>query len=105
MTRKCHVRFGGGTVEKCRQGNSPLSYPTTDPTVHLPNRAALEAGIGQFLTDYPGAALELVGDPAYHHHYIRFEWVIIFADGGELPGIDFGEISPDGKLAKIVGFF
>jgi hypothetical protein len=28
MTRKCHVRFGGGLLEKCLQGNSPAAYPT-----------------------------------------------------------------------------
>jgi hypothetical protein len=33
MTRKCHVRFGGGFEEKCfgKQSNSPHSYPTTLP--------------------------------------------------------------------------
>jgi hypothetical protein len=29
MTRKCHVRFGGGPSEKCLYGgNSPAAYPT-----------------------------------------------------------------------------
>jgi hypothetical protein len=28
MTRKCHVRFGGGRSEQCLPGNSPAAYPT-----------------------------------------------------------------------------
>jgi hypothetical protein len=36
MTRKCHVRFGGGRSEQCLPGNSPAAYPT-----EVPNRATL----------------------------------------------------------------
>jgi predicted DNA-binding protein len=31
MTRKCHVRFGGGRSEQCLPGNSSAAYPTGGP--------------------------------------------------------------------------
>jgi hypothetical protein len=41
-----------------------------------------------------------------HHDVLRFAWRMVLADGRALPdGIDFGELGPDGKLARIVGFF
>jgi hypothetical protein len=36
MTRKCHVRFGGGRSEQCPPGNSPAVYPTGDRNPAIP---------------------------------------------------------------------
>jgi hypothetical protein len=41
-----------------------------------------------------------------HHEKLRFTWRMLLADGKVLlEGIDFGELSTDGKLHRIVGFF
>jgi hypothetical protein len=41
-----------------------------------------------------------------HHNVVRFLWRLVRADGtcGDT-SIDFGEVGPDGRLVKIVGFF
>jgi hypothetical protein len=36
MTRKCHVRFGGGRSEQCLPGNSSAAYPTEVPNLATP---------------------------------------------------------------------
>ena len=41
MTRKCHVRFGGGRSEQCLPGNSPAAYPTEDPNPAIPIRCSI----------------------------------------------------------------
>ena len=41
-----------------------------------------------------------------HHNVVRFLWRLVRADGscGDI-SIDFGEVGPDGRLVRIVGFF
>jgi hypothetical protein len=40
MTRKCHVRFGGGRSEQCLPGNSPAVYPTEVPNPATPTHSS-----------------------------------------------------------------
>jgi hypothetical protein len=41
-----------------------------------------------------------------HHGLARFAWRVVESDGTMLPeGIDFAEVSAEGKLTRIVGFF
>lgn len=77
----------------------------TDPTVDLAGRDALAAHIGQFLHDQAGARFTLTRPPEVHHQHVRFFWTLHFANGADLPGMDYGELGPDGRLVKIVGFF
>lgn len=77
----------------------------TDPLSHAANRAGLEAIIALFLKNNPGAKFTLTGQPDHHHQHIRFYWTLRLANGRELPGMDYGEVSPEGKLVRIVGFF
>lgn len=76
-----------------------------DPTVELTGRAALNAHIGGFLHSQPGARFTLTAPPDFHHTHTRFYWTLHFAHGAAVPGMDYGEFGPDGKLVKIVGFF
>ena len=41
-----------------------------------------------------------------HHNVVRVLWRLVRADGscGDI-SIDFGEVGPDGRLARIIGFF
>jgi hypothetical protein len=77
----------------------------TDPRSHGANLAELDAIIAGFLSASPGAEFTLNDKIDAHHGYVRFYWTLHFANGTELPGMDYGEIAPDGKLKKIVGFF
>jgi hypothetical protein len=54
----------------------------------------------------PGARIIMTSDTDSHHHYVRFGWKLVGLEGETLvEGIDFGELGPDGRLQKIVGFF
>ena len=77
----------------------------TDPLMHAADRTSLDAGIGRFLQENPGSSFTVKGKIDHHHYHIRFSWILHFADGREVQGMDYGEISPEGKLSKIVGFF
>jgi hypothetical protein len=77
-----------------------------DPNVLLAGRDALATKIGEVRASRPGARLEFMSGIDVHHDMVRFLWRLVRADGtyGDI-SIDFGEIGPDGRLVKIVGFF
>lgn len=77
-----------------------------DPNVSLAGRDALATKIGDVLASRPGARLEFMSGIDVHHNMVRFLWRLIRADGtsGDT-SIDFGEVGPDGRLVRIVGFF
>jgi hypothetical protein len=77
----------------------------TDPVSHATNRAGLDAVIEGFLGDNPDAKFMIKGRIDHHHDYARFYWTLHLANSEEIPGMDYGEVSPDGKLVKIVRFF
>lgn len=77
----------------------------TDPQSHAASREALAALIGGFLAQNPGASFQLNGKIDHHHNHLRFFWILHMAGGRQLPGMDYGEIAPDGRLKRIVGFF
>lgn len=77
----------------------------TDPIVHAANRVELDAVIARSLSNNPGAWFSDSGKIDYHHGHVRFYWLLNFANGNEFPGMDYGEVAPNGKLVKIVGFF
>jgi len=48
----------------------------------------------------------MTDDQLGHHHFARFGWKRVLADGMSLPeGVDFVEVGPDGRMSRIVGFF
>lgn len=78
----------------------------TDPTVHTLGLEQLVEHIGHVIRKYPGSRIELTSAIDAHHRVFRFSWRKVLADGTALPeGVDFGELSDDGKLQRIVGFF
>lgn len=77
-----------------------------DPTVEIRGIAALVDHIDAVSARYPGSRLELISAVDVHHGIGRFGWRKVLADGTELPdSIDVVEIAPDGRLARIIGFF
>jgi len=78
----------------------------TDPTVHLTGSNELGEYIGKVLKKYPGARIVRTSVVDTHHGMVRFTWRMALADGKTLTeGIDFGELSSEGQLRRIVGFF
>jgi hypothetical protein len=77
-----------------------------DPGVELAGRDALAQHISKMQAARPGARLEFLSGVDVHHRVVRFLWRLVRADKtcGDI-SIDFGEIGPDGRLIKIVGFF
>jgi len=77
-----------------------------DPNVSLIGRQALGAHIATVQASRPGARLEFMSGIDMHHDVVRFLWRLVRADGtcGDT-SIDFGEVGPDGRLVKIIGFF
>jgi hypothetical protein len=77
----------------------------TDPTAHVVGRKELVEHIGKFFEQFPGARIVPSSVVDAHHEKLRFNWRLVLPDGKVLlEGIDFGELSADGKLRRIVGF-
>jgi hypothetical protein len=77
-----------------------------DPVSDVKGRDGLEATIAGFHAQQPGARIDLTSGIDQHHNQIRFKWDFVRADGNiAVSGIDVGEIAPDGRLARIVGFW
>jgi hypothetical protein len=78
----------------------------TDPRAQVSGRQELAVLIGKILAGRPGAKVIRTSSVDSHHGLARFTWRVVQADGTMLPeGIDFAEISSEGKLLRIVGFF
>ena len=78
----------------------------TDPTAYVAGREEFVDHIGGFFERFPGAHFELTSGIDTHHEKLRFSWRMLLADGKvSVEGVDFGELSTDGKLHRIVGFF
>jgi hypothetical protein len=78
----------------------------TDPTVHAVGAEELLAHIGKVIARRPGAKVVRTSAVDAHHGLARFAWRIVQSDGSMLPeGIDFAEISAQGKIRRIMGFF
>jgi hypothetical protein len=77
-----------------------------DPVADVKGRDALAATIAALHAQQPGARIELASGVDQHHNQIRFRWDFIGADGKtQIQGIDVGEIAPDGRIARIVGYW
>ena len=78
----------------------------TDPRAHLIGAAALCAHISTILAGRPGAKIVRTSVLDCHHGLVRFAWRVVQADGSLLPeGLDLAEISDDGRILRIIGFF
>ena len=77
-----------------------------DPTVYAVGRKELCEHIGKVLARLPGSRIVRSSLADAHHGMFRFTFKRVQANGETLrEGIDFGELSRDGKLQRIAGFF
>ena len=78
----------------------------TDPTAHVEGREALARHIAGLQQRVPGARIFLTSGVDEHHGVLRFTWRLVGPDETmTVEGVDFGELSSDGRLRRIVGFF
>jgi hypothetical protein len=78
----------------------------TDPTAHVVGRDQLNDHIGGVLAHYVGGRVVRTSVIDAHHNVVRFTWKMVLPDGKSLPeGVDFGEVTSEGKVRRIVGFF
>lgn len=82
-----------------------------DPAFEVHGREALAAHIGRFLHEGAyglpsGCRIPISSGVGTHHGMVRFTWVLLDPSGTPVSnGTDFGELAPDGRLQRIVGFF
>lgn len=77
-----------------------------DPTATVSGREALVTHIAGFHQQFPGARIEVASGVDEHDGWLRFAWTMVGADGATImDGFDVGELAPDGRLRRIVGFF
>jgi hypothetical protein len=78
----------------------------TDPQSDVAGRDGLIELISGFQAQVNGAKIVATSAVDEHHGKIRFTWQMQAADGTTMmEGIDFGELAPDGRIQRIIGFF
>jgi hypothetical protein len=77
-----------------------------DPVSEGRGRDALLQIIAGMHAQQAGARIDLTSGIDQHHNQVRFAWSFIGADGKTaVEGIDVGELAPDGKIVRIIGFW
>lgn len=78
----------------------------TDPNVQLSGRESLADYMIGFHRNVPNATFVLTDDVATHHGQLHIRWNLVGPSRQVLQsGNSFGELSADGKLARMTGFF
>jgi hypothetical protein len=89
-------------LEKCWADDGLYCDPVSDGR----GRDALDGFIASMHAQQPGARIDATSAIDQHHNQVRFAWAFIGADGKTaIEGIDAGELAPDGRLARIIGFW
>ena len=84
----------------------PDASTYTDPTVQATGPRELLDHIARVLQQFPGSNVVMTSALDAHHGLVRFAWKRVLGDGTSRPeGIDFVELSPDGRLQRVIGFF
>ncbi len=77
-----------------------------DPVADAIGYAELNEMVSNVHAHYPGFAIERTSGIDQHGDQLRFAWRLTAADGSPVvAGIDVGELAPDGRLARIAGFW
>lgn len=77
-----------------------------DPLLEAKGHAELCDMIDGVQAQFPGARIRRTTGVDAHHGLIRFGWELGQDDGTVIvAGVDIGVVAPDGRLARIGGFF
>lgn len=104
----CEAWSEADTVERAArlEAACPVDVTYTDPATQVRGRDALAEHIALVLARRPGARVVRTTRVDAHHRVGRFGWQLVQADGTRLPeGLDVVELTNDGKILRIVGFF
>ena len=78
----------------------------SDPVSRAEGREAFVSHIAGFQEQFPGHRIVVTSGVDEHDRYFRFGWALNDADGNiVMEGVDFGEVTDDGRIARITGFF
>lgn len=76
-----------------------------DPLMGSSGHGEIDAMLAAVQARFPGFVLKRTSKVDCHNDAVRFSWSLGPADGpAVVEGVDFGTLTPDGKLASIVGF-
>jgi SnoaL-like domain len=77
-----------------------------DPHADARGHDEVDAMIAGVHAAYPGFAIERTSGIDQHGDQLRYAWRLDLADGSTLvAGIDVAELAPDGRLARVAGFW
>lgn len=77
-----------------------------DPLADARGYGELNDMVSGVHAQYPGFRIARTSGIDQHGDQLRFAWQVTLADGSALvAGIDVGELAPDGRLARIAGFW
>lgn len=77
-----------------------------DPLGDVSGHDAIAGFIAEAMTRFPGHRFERISAGDVHHDLVRFGWRLVAPDGSPvIDGLEVGTLSPDGRLARTVGFF
>ena len=77
-----------------------------DPMLEAEGHAALGEMVAAVQARFPGHRFHRTSGVDAHHDQLRFAWELRGPDGAiAAAGIDVGRVAPDGRLARITGFF
>lgn len=76
-----------------------------DPMKQLAGREALAVHIADVRETFPDVTFEPAGEPDHHNSVLRQAWIARRGDEVVLRGLDVDEVSSDGRLTQIIGFF
>lgn len=76
-----------------------------DPMMASDGHAGIDAMLAGVQAKFPGFVLKRTSKVDSHNGAVRFAWSLGPASGPSVvEGVDFGTLTPDGRLATIVGF-
>jgi len=76
-----------------------------DPVMTGDGHSGLDAMLAGVQAKFPGFVLKRTSKIDHHNSAVRFSWSLGPAAGPSIvEGVDFAMLSPDGKLASVVGF-
>jgi len=77
-----------------------------DPMLEARGHAALNDMVDGVQAAYTGHRFRATSGIDAHHDQFRVGWELVAPDGSvTVAGIDAGAVAPDGRLARITGFF
>ena len=78
----------------------------TDPLLEATGAAAISEMVDGVHGQLPGHRFRLTSGIDSHHDHHRFGWELAATDGTvAVEGVDIAELAPDGRLARVTGFF